>query len=202
VTPTTEPTPAPTADGAPGSVLGDAPPVVDAFEPEKLTMPEGFDATGDGFEEFKTLMKDSGYSQKSAQGLVDLYAKSLNAALKSQFDGWHKQQGDWQREIEADPELGGSNLAGVKQTVSRVLDNPELSDPKFREALVFTGAGNNPAVVRTLYRWAKGLSEGGAIAGGPAARNRDGSVNGERPSIAQAMYGPDGPISGTPNLRG
>lgn len=138
--------------------------------------------------------------QKRAQALVDLYAKSLNAALKSQMDSWHKQQGDWQREIQADAELGGSKLDGVKQTVSKVLDNPALSDPNFREALVFTGAGNNPAVVRTLYRWARALSEGGAVTGMPAERNRDGSINGERPTAAQALYGPSGPHSGGPNL--
>lgn len=164
-------------------------------------MPDGFDAAGEGFDDFKKIMTDSEASpQKQAQALVDLYAKSLNAALKGQLDSWHKQQGDWQREIQADPELGGSNLDVVKQTVSRVLDNSELSDPKFREALSFTGAGNNPAVVRTLYRWAKALSEGDAVSGGPAGRNRDGSINGERPTIAQSIYGPQGPHSGGPNL--
>jgi hypothetical protein len=206
-TPTTPPTTAPAPptspptpdNGAPpNSVLGD--PAPEGFDEGKLTLPEGFDAKGDGFEEFKTLMKDSGSSQKSAQGLVDLYAKSLNAALKTVSDDWHKQQGDWQREIQADPELGGRNLDVVKQTVSKVLDNPELTDPKFREALIFTGAGNNPAIVRSLYRWAKALSEGGAVSGMPADRSRDGSVNGERPTIANAIYGPAGPHSGGPRI--
>jgi len=83
-----------------------------------------------------------------------------------------------------------------------VLDNPELSDPKFREALVFTGAGNHPAIVRTLYRWARSLSEGGAVIGGAPDRGRDGGINGERPSAAESLYGPGGPHSGGPNLRG
>lgn len=145
-------------------------------------------------------MKEFGVSQKRAQELLNHHAEAINAALKSQMDDWHRQQTDWQKEIDADPELGGSNLDVVKQTVSRVLDNPDLTDPKFREALIFTGAGNNPAVVRSLYRWAKALSEGSSVMGGAPGRNRDGSVNGERPSAASAIYGPQGPHSGGPRL--
>jgi len=145
-------------------------------------------------------MKEFGVSQKRAQELLNHHAEAINAALKSQMDDWHRQQTDWQKEIDADPELGGSNLNVVKQTVSRVLDNPELTDPKFREALNFTGAGNNPAIVRSLYRWAKALSEGASVMGASPARNRDGSINGERPSTANAIYGPQGPHSGGPNF--
>lgn len=143
-------------------------------------------------------MKEFDVSQKRAQELVNLHAETINAALKSQRDDWIRQQTDWQKEVDADPELGGSNLNVVKQTVARVLDNPDLTDPKFREALAFTGAGNNPAIVRSLYRWAKALSEGSSVNGGSPGRNRDGSVNGERPSVAQAIYGPQGPYSGGP----
>jgi len=194
---------APPSDGAPSSLLGEAPPPAEpGYDAGNLSLPDGFKAEGEGFDAFSALMKTSGASQKTAQELVDLYGKSITAALKSQMDDWHKQQGDWQREVQADPELGGSKLDVVRQTVSKVLDNPELSDPKFREALVFTGAGNHPAIIRTLYRWAKSLSEGGAVIGGAPDRGRDGSINGERPSAATSLYGPGGPHSGGPNLRG
>jgi hypothetical protein len=146
-------------------------------------------------------MKDSGISQKHAQELVNLHGEAVNLALKGISDDWHRQQGDWQREIQADPELGGSNLDVVKQTVSKVLDDPGLTDPKFREALAFTGFGNHPAAVRTLYRWAKALTEGGAIVGGAPGRTGNGAVAGERPTAATSLYGPEGPHSGGPNLR-
>ena len=193
----------PLSDGAPTSLLGEAPPPAEpGYDAGNLSLPDGFKAEGEGFDAFSALMKTSGATQKTAQQLVDLYGKSITAALKSQMDDWHKQQGDWQREVQADAELGGSKLDVVRQTVSKVLDNPELSDPKFREALVFTGAGNHPAVIRTLYRWAKSLSEGGAVIGGAPDRAKDGSINGERPSAASALYSPGGPHSGGPNLRG
>jgi hypothetical protein len=115
------------------------------------------------------------------------------------LNAWAEQNTKWQNEVKADQELGGAKLDEVKQTISKVLDNTELSDPKVREVLDFTGAGNHPAIIRTFYRWAQKLSEGGSVAGEPAPRNADGTLaNQQRPSVAAAVYGAGGPKSGGP----
>jgi hypothetical protein len=180
----TNPNPEPNPNPAPENILAGAPPV-EAFDPEKLTLPEGFEKT-EHFEKFANIAKELGIPQAKAQDLVGLHAEVIKGAQEKLHAEWHEQQGKWQQEVKNDPEIGGQHLDTVKQTVSKLLDNPELSDPKFREALVFTGAGNNPSVIRTLFRWAKALSEGG-------------TTDTNRPSLADAMY-PGGPHSGGPKL--
>jgi len=193
-------TPAPSTE--PTNVLGDigaAQPVVDPFDSEGIKLPDGYER-GDNFEAFAGIMKEFGVSQSKAQELIGFHQAAIESALKDVTDRWHEQQGKWQQEIQADSELGGRNFEGVKQTIARVLDNRDLTDPGFREAVSFTGAGNHPAIVRTIYRWAKALSEGAGVDGGAPIRNRDGSLANVRPSPGQAMYGPDGPHTGGPKL--
>lgn len=193
-----EPTPPSTAPEPGGTLIGgEAPP--DPFDPEKLTLPEGFEA-GAQFDEFKELAKEAGISGTHAQKMVALAATAMKANMDKVYGEWNETQTKWVSEVKADPELGGTKLDEVKQTISKLLDNSELSDPKFREALDFTGAGNNPAIIRTLYRWAQRLSEGGSVPGDPAPRKGDGSLSTERPGLAQAIYGRDGPHTGGPKF--
>lgn len=158
------------------------------YDAEKLTLPEGFEKN-DLFNDFSTLATESKFPHDVAQKLIDLYSNGAKAAAEASLKAWQETNVKWQEEVKADKEVGGANLSGILQTISKVVDNPDLTDPKFREALDFTGAGNHPAVVRTLAKWAKALSEGTAVAGNPP------SNQGQRPSIADAIY-PGGPKQG------
>lgn len=186
-------------DKGPGSVFDDKSnePAPEPFDESKLTLPEGFEK-GENWEKFTNIAK--GLSHSQAQELIGLAEASVKAREEAVFGRWHEQITNWQKEIKADQELGGTNFETMKQTVAKVLDNPELSDPGVRDALAHTGAGSNPALVRTLYRWAKALTEGASVAGGAPTRNADGSTTTEPRSTAQRMY-PEGPHSGGPNLR-
>ena len=188
---TTTPTPEPEAQAP--SVLGTEAP--EPFDAEKITLPEGLSKDDALFGDFTNLAKEHGLPMPVAQTLVDLAAKQVQAANQKLQASWDKQNSDWQAEVRADKEIGGDNLQGVLQTFSKVASDPELSDPKFREALAFTGAGNHPAIVRTLTRWAKALSEGGPVRGTPTAGTRQPSTLGE------AIYGPSGPHTGGPRLQ-
>lgn len=197
-TPTPTPVPTPTPEPAPEpSLLGGEPaPVADAlapYDPEKLTLPEGFEKN-EHFSSFNEWAKEAGVSHDAAQKLIDLYSNQAKASAESAAAAWTEQNTKWQAEVKADKEVGGSNLQGVLQTISKVVDNAELTDPKFREALAFTGAGNHPAVVRTLARWAKALSEGSAVAGSPSGGN------GVRPPPGESLYGPSGPRRTNPQM--
>lgn len=176
------------------SLLSEAKPAPEPFDPEKLAVPEGLSKDDALWGDFVNFAKESGLAAPVAQSLVDLAAKQVQSVNQKLQASWDKQNEDWQAEVRADKEIGGDRLNGTLQTFAKVASDPELSDPKFREALAFTGAGNHPAIVRTLARWAKALSEGGPIQGGPAVRTAGPTTLGE------AMYGPGGPHVGGPRL--
>lgn len=171
------------------------------FSPETLTLPDGFEKT-EAFDKFSALASEHKLSAPTAQALFDLYTNDVKGQLDKVYSYWPEQNRKWIAEVQSDPELGGDRLAEVKQTVARVLDNAELSDPGFRAALDISGMGSNPAVVRTLYRWAQRLTEGGAVTGDAPGRNRDGSLATERPTPANSLYGREGPFTGGPRLNG
>jgi len=178
------------------SVLGtEAPAAPEPFDIEKITIPEGLSRDDALFGDFANVAKEHGLTGPVAQTLVDLAAKQVQTANQKLQASWDKQNADWQAEVRADKEIGGDKLSEVLQTFSKVASDPELSDPKFREALAFTGAGNHPAIVRTLARWAKALSEGGPVRGTPAAATR------QPVTLGEAIYGPSGPHTGGPRLQ-
>lgn len=146
------------------------------------------------FTDFTNMAKETGLSGPVAQKLIDLAAKQSAAASQKLLAQWDKQQADWQAEVKADKEFGGDKLAGTLQTFAKVANDPSLSDPAFREALAFTGAGNHPAIVKTLVRWAKALTEGGPVSGTPA------NTRSQPATIGEAFYGPNGSHTGGPRL--
>lgn len=163
------------------------------YDPDKLTLPEGFQKN-ESFSTFNEWAKENGLKHEAAQKLIDLYATTAKSNAEAQAQVWREQNEKWQGEVKADKEVGGENLKGVLQTISKVVDNSDLTDPQFREALDFTGAGNHPAIVRTLARWAKALSEGAPVTGGPPNQT-------QRPRDAgEAIYGSSGPRTGNPRM--
>jgi hypothetical protein len=174
---------------------GDA--AVELFNPEDFTYPEELNREHDTFKQFTEYAKEMGMTKAQATRLIGVHAEAVKATTEAIFDAWKNQQSAWVDEIKKDPEIG--NIAEVRQTFAALADNPKFSDAKFKEALDSTGAGNHPAVVRTLYRWAKALSEGASIAGDPAGRDAQGQTTAPR-SPGAAMYGPSGPHTGGPKM--
>lgn len=161
-------------------------PAEPAFDPEAITTPEGMVIDKEVFGKFSEIAKTSGMTQATAQSLMDLYHSVASTQETKNLEAWRATRESWVTEVKADSEVGGANLDEVKRTVAKVLDNPDLTDPKFREALEITGIGDNPAAVRTLYRWAKALTEGTPVVGNAPGRRTP-------RSIAEVMY---------PNLAG
>lgn len=167
--------------------------------PDKYTdfkLPEGYELDKGVLEEASPIFKELNLSQDQAQKLVDLYSKHALATEEQHLKLFQETQQKWISEIKTDPEIGGK-LDQVKTTVARAIDG--LGDPKlaadFRQAMDYTGAGNNPAFIRAFYKLASKLTEGGFVSGrGPAPQGQ--RANGaSRPSAAQAIY-PGGPITG------
>jgi hypothetical protein len=187
-------------EGAPAEAEAPAAEAPEAYDPEKITFPEGTAPDKELLGKFGEIAKAHGLTQPAAQQLVDLY----NTVAKTQADAnrtaWNSTLASWETEVREDKgvigkaTLKGENgtvlqgLEAVKLTVARVINNPELTDPKFREALEVTGIGSNPAAVRTLYQWAKALTEGSAVrAGGPSPNVGERSDAGPQ-TAARALY--------------
>lgn len=164
-----------------------------AGPPEKyeLKAPEGFTLDEALTAEASTLFKKHGLTQAGAQELVDFYAAkskaSIEAAMNSSFEAMKTTRKGWADEIKSDPVLGG-RLGQVRENLGRALDT--LGDAKlaneFREAMDFTGAGDHPAFVRVINKWAEMLTEGKTVRGaGPVPPKAPGA---KQPSAAQALY--------------
>jgi hypothetical protein len=160
--------------------------VPEAYE---FKMPEDFELPEETSKEVTTLFKEIGLDQPSAQKLLDFYIDKASEAQKAPYEAWAKMRKGWVEEVKNDKDLGG-RLAEVRVTVSKAIDG--LGDPKlaqdFRQAMDFTGAGDNPAFVRVFWKLAQMVTEPGHVSGkGPSAEGQKSPD--ERPrTAAAAMY--------------
>ncbi|MBA0089301.1 MAG: hypothetical protein HRJ53_30285, partial [Acidobacteria bacterium Pan2503] len=161
-------------------------------------VPEGFELDADVGKEINTLFKASNLSQEAGQKLIDFYTEKTKEAFEAPFEAYKEMRERWRTETKADPEIG-AKLDQVKITVHRALDS--LGDPKlksdFVKAMDETGMGDNPTFIKVLNRLATKLTEGTFVAGnGPSPHGQIRSGVAARPSLAQAIYGADGPKTG------
>lgn len=168
-----------------GSVVNQ--PVATPKEYAEFTVPDGFVMDGEINTAAKAMFKSMGLTQEQGQQLVDFYTKHTTEAANAPYNTWNEMQENWVKEVKSDPQIG-HRLNEVKTTISRAIDG--LGDPKlaqdFREAMDFTGAGNNPAFIKAFYKLAQMVTEGRHVSGnGPSPAAQPGS----RPaSAAKAMY--------------
>lgn len=158
--------PAATAEGdAPKE--GEEKPKADAtaIDISALKIPEGISLAPGALESFEPVAKELGLSQEQSQRLLDFHIETMKAAVEAPYREHEKMRTGWVDEVKADKEIGGDKLPTVLSTVSKALD--QYGDPQLRSMLNATGAGDNPAVIRTLYRMSKALTEGGLVAGNP-----------------------------------
>ena len=155
-----------------------------AGAPEKYSdfkLPDGFELQTETMTEATGVFKELGLTQVQAQKLVDFYGKTALASAEAPIKHWQDTQKAWRDEIKADPEIGGK-LGDVKATIGKAY--ALLGDAKlvqsFRDAMDLTGAGNNPAFVKTMFKLASMLTEGGHVAGS-TPKPKPGSA-------AEAMY--------------
>jgi hypothetical protein len=193
------PSPAPgDATGSPGTPAGGTPPAPapEAQKPaegkpaltdaqsapelkfESIKIPEGVKLEGETKDAFAKAITE-GDPNKRAQALLDLYAGEAKKAQEGAFKTFQDMNKQWVDSVKSDPEIGGDNWANVQKTIAKGLDT--FGTPGVRQALNLTGAGNNPDVIKTFYKMAKALSEGGHVSGNPPAQG------GER-SLPELMY--------------
>jgi hypothetical protein len=153
-------------------------------------IPDGFEMPEETTKEVNVLFKDLNLSQDAGQKLIDYYAKQSQQAAEAPIKFWMETQEKWQNEVRLDPEIG-PKLNEVRTTISKAIDgmgNPKLASD-FRDAMDYTGAGNNLAFIKAFYRLAQQVTEGTHVPGaGPSKFGQMAPGTGERPSPAHSLY--------------
>lgn len=138
----------------------------------EVKAPEGLILDEKQVADFKALLTDDKTPlAERGQKLIDMHAAALKAQAEASNTLWRDTQAKWQGEVKADGEIGGQNYDAMRARIAKAIDEIGGKEaPKMREAFDFTGAGNNPEIIRLLDRMAKAVTEGGPVAGGaPAA---------------------------------
>jgi hypothetical protein len=122
---------------------------------------------------------------------VDFYVAKTTESHNQPYEQYQETRQTWRSEINADPDIGGTKLNGVMVSISKLIDS--FGDAKvadaFREAMDYTGAGDNPGVVKGLYALAKRLTEGGPVRGsGPSGEGQRQPGTPAAPTAAAALY--------------
>lgn len=140
-------------------------------------LPEGLAAEGPALTAFKETASKLGIPQDKAQTLLSEVGKHVAADAKQRADAqmqtWADTNKAWETEIKADPAFAGVKFDKMRNDVARLFDDivGPVTDPArkaLNEALLHTGAGNNPSIVRLLAKIADAHTEGGFVSGSPS----------------------------------
>jgi len=142
-----------------------------AYEP--FTLPEGLDAADPTLAAFQDTASRLGLTQEQAQTIVSEIGAKVAEGAQAQIKAWTDLNNTWQDQVKSDPDIGGRKLTETLTGIGRLFDDfvgtegtPERK--ALNEALLLTGAGNHPAVVRAFARLASILNEPGFVRGGPS----------------------------------
>jgi len=132
--------------------------------PYDFKMPEGIVIEDEvAFGEFKSEMQKAGVPVEKAPGLVNYIFKSkqaLTAGLTqtiqkqvsdNQQKVWNETNAKWQAEVKADPKIGGDKWDTTKKQIALLIAENGTDIPELRQALRYTGAANNPSIIKLLF---------------------------------------------------
>jgi len=143
-------------------------------------IPEGYkeeDLDKELLGEYNEMAKKAGLSKESYTEFFKKYAQGVEKYQDKLFEAVVKQQTEWKRQIENDPEIGGEQKDKTLLTINQMLKTVggESEITEFKNAMRETGAGNNPVIVKFLARVSKMVSEGGYVTGGVVKGTQSGT---------------------------
>ena len=131
----------------------------------KYAVPEGFELNDERKGEMTTALDAFRADPTNIQPLLDLAAKStieaVNKVRGDQVELFNNTLEDWEKQIMADPEIGGAGYETAKRAVARARNElvPAKDMPDFEHFLRVTGAGSHPAFWRMMHRAAAYIDE-------------------------------------------
>lgn len=120
---------------------------------------------------------------EGVQKLIDLHNKTMQEydaqVVQRQHEAFNQMRDDWNKQVMADPELGGAGHQTAMQAIARMRDLavPEKDRPAFEQFLRITGAGDHPAFLKAMHNFARYFDE----AAQPPPNARPAPNNGKRP---------------------
>lgn len=123
-------------------------------------LPEGFALEKEQADTFKATAKELGLSQEAAQKLVDMHIATATKADKALQSAWEKQQQDWTKQS---AEFLGDKKDEKLAIAAKALDR--FGTKELRQALVDTGLGNHPELIKFAIRVGEAVKEDGFVDG-------------------------------------
>lgn len=156
----------------------------DKTAPEKYEFkaPEGQEFDTEVIGAFSEVAKELGLSQEAAQKVVDKMAMKLAERQQGTIEAVRNEWADTARN---DKEFGGEKLNENLAVAKKALDS--FGTPELRALLNESGLGNNPEVIRFMFRAGKAISEDkyvGASQGAGSVKAAPKDFNG----MASALY--------------
>lgn len=147
--------------------------------PEKYEFkaPEGREYDSKAIEAFSEIAKDLNLTQEAANKMLGKMAPLIAERQMEQIEA---VQSKWADESKADKEFGGDKLDENLKIAKVALE--KFGSPELSKLLKETGAGNNPEIIRLLYRVGKATGEDKVIPGG------QGAPAGDAKSAATILY--------------
>ncbi len=145
---------------------------------EKLGV-EGAQLNEEQLEGYKAIAKDMGLTQQQFEGLAKYDIERAQAANAEAVDEWNSRVNGWRESARTDKEFGGkeyeTNVKNAMKVVEQfgdddlkaLLKSPSEDNP---DGLAI---GNHPAVLRTLNRIGKALSDPDLVLGDDVEKSDD-----------------------------
>lgn len=157
-------------DGDPADGKGDKGATGDgAPEKYEFQAPEGREFDPSVVDAFSEVARDLNLTQDAAQKVLDKMAPVIASRQIEQIEA---VQAQWAEETKADKELGGDKLDENIAIAKGALD--KFGSPGLKTLLNDTGAGNNPEIIRLLYRVGLATREDTVVPGSTGAPAGDG----------------------------
>jgi hypothetical protein len=124
--------------------------------PEKYEFkaPEGKQFDAEIIGNFSEIAKELNLTQDAAQKLVETMGPKIAERQLAQIQA---VQNEWTQQSQVDKEFGGDKLNENLAVAKKALDS--FGTPELRSLLQQSGLGNNPEVIRFMYRAGKAISE-------------------------------------------
>ena len=145
------------ADKAAGDQGGDEAgdkPAEGAPEKYEFKAPEGQEFDAEIIGSFSEIAKELNLTQEAAQKLLDTMGPRIAERQMGQLEAIRN---DWAQASQTDKEFGGDKLQENLAVAKKALDS--FGTPELRALLNESGLGNNPEVIRFMYRAGKSISE-------------------------------------------
>lgn len=149
---------------------------------KSLKLPQGFQLNKEQFANFVGMLKP-GTTVEQVQAYIEGYARNAVEVAQAPYKLWADTQAQWQKDLQNDKEIGGDKLEAniaIGEKFLATLPNAK----EVRAALKFTGAGNNPHIVKAFIAAGRLVTEGKSVTGQPGGGNKKSAAQTLYPSMA------------------